>query len=345
MRKLHLDLDPRYCWARKNWADGWYAALHKRVLSKLTSLEVLHLDIRDNQYGPRNSNIIGQPVHRWWPNEAMDELVELRFLPLKHVTVTCVDTSKCGRWPHHSKIDFSEGLAMAEAIRNQLLDYQGKEAQLRVEEQRAAKLERQERLQRQQQLVEEQHQTEDREVRDLVNRLGVWVRQCPLCFVRQCQGWVVDTRHPLVECPDEVRDLVIEEVEELHSIRLSQFGRCCGCGLAQDICARREEVGSRCFQEVDDGVCRYQGIVQSVVAAIMTAGPLEVVEEKIYARMKAQGIWGEDERLDIEEIQQVKQGMLRWFGQIVDWWPIEASVLLQAFYWLTVGLQEWRGMS
>ncbi|KAF4637121.1 hypothetical protein G7Y89_g978 [Cudoniella acicularis] len=74
MRKLHLDLDPRYCWVMKNWADGWYAALHKRVLSKFTSLQVLYLDIRDNQYGPRHADIIGQPVHYWWPNVVMDEL-------------------------------------------------------------------------------------------------------------------------------------------------------------------------------------------------------------------------------------------------------------------------------
>jgi hypothetical protein len=134
MRKLHLDLDPRYCWVRKNWADGWHAALHKRVLSRFTALEVLHLDIRENQYGPRQADRIGHPAHSWWPNVAMDELVELQFLPLKHVTVTCTETSKCDRWPQHSKMDLSERLAMADTIRSRLLDYQGKEAQLRAED-------------------------------------------------------------------------------------------------------------------------------------------------------------------------------------------------------------------
>ena len=47
----------------------------------------------------------------------------------------------------------------------------------------------------------------------------------------------------------------------------------------------------------------YKGIVQSVVAAIMTAGPIEIVEETIYARIKAQGIWGKEEKLDIDEVQ------------------------------------------
>jgi hypothetical protein len=48
--------------------------------------------------------------------------------------------------------------------------------------------------------------------------------------------------------------------------------------------------GSQCFQEVEDGKCWYEGIVQSAVAAIMTAGPLEIVEETIYVRLKAQGM-------------------------------------------------------
>jgi hypothetical protein len=345
MRKLHLDLDPRYCWVRKNWADGWHAALHKRVLSRFTALEVLHLDIRENQYGPRQADRIGHPAHSWWPNVAMDELVELQFLPLKHVTVTCTETSKCDRWPQHSKMDLSERLAMADTIRSRLLDYQGKEAQLRAEEERAARLEearvrrldsareRQERLQR----AKERTQQEECEVRDLKNRLDAWVGQCPLCYVRQYQGWAVDTRHPLEECLDELRDLVIEEVGALQSVRLGQSGSCGRCGLPREIWLRWKEAraGSQCFQEVEDGKCWYKGIVQSAVAAIMTAAPLEIVET-IYARLKAQGIWGEEEKLDIDEVQQVKQDMLRWFGQQVEWGDIEASILLQAFYWLNV---------
>lgn len=355
MRKLHLDLDPRYCWVRENWAAGWHAALHKRVLSRFLALEVLHVDIRDNQYGPHHAAIVGQPAHPWWPNVVMDELVELQFLPLKHVTVTCSETSKCDRWPHHSKMDFSERRAVAEAIRSRLLDYQGKEAQLRIEEERAARLEevrvrrlkgereRQERLRR----VEEQHQQEEREVRDLENRLDTWAGQCPLCYVRQYQGCAVDARHQLEQCPDELRDLVVEEVGALQSVQFDRSGSCGKCGVPREIWLRWEEVGarSRCFQEVEDGGCRYQGIIQSAVAAIMTAGPLEVVEETIYARLKAQGIWGEEEKLYVDEVQEVKQGMLRWFAQDVEWGCIDANVLLQAFYWLTVRLEEWNRKS
>jgi hypothetical protein len=344
MRKLHLDLDPRYCWVRKNWADGWHAALHKRVLSRFTGLEVLHLDITDNQYGPRQANRIGHPAHPWWPNVAMDELVELQFLPLEHVTVTCTNTSKCDRWPHHSKMDFGERLVMADEIRSRLLDYQGKEAQLRAEEERAARLE-EVRVRRLEGARERQErlQQEECEVRDLENRLDAWLGQCPLCHVRQYQGCTIDARHPLEECPEELRALVVEEVGILQSVRFDRSGSCGRCALPREIWLQWEEVGrgSPCFQEVDSK-CRYQGIVKSVVAAIMTAGPLEIVEETIYARMKAQGIWGAEEKLDIGEVQQVKQGMLRWFGQPVEWGGIDTSILLRAFYWLTVGLEEWR---
>ena len=339
MRKLHLDLDPRYCWVMKNWAEGWYAALHKRVLSKFTSLQVLHLDIRENQYGPRHADIIGQPAHYWWPNVAMDELVELQFLPLRDVTVTCMETSKCDRWPEHSRMNFRERLAMADAIRGRLLDYQGKEAQLRLEKERVARRMKQEQERQQRRL--EQNQREGRDV--VEKQLQTWTGQCPLCYVRQCQDWEVDTQHLLKECPDELKDLVIEEVGALDGIHFDQSASCYKCGVAQEICMRWEKAteGSRYFQEVGSE-CQYPGIVRPVIAAIMVVGPLEVVERRVYARMKAKGIWGEEEKLDAEEIKQVKQEMLLWFGQKANCGFMEASVLLQVFYWLAVGLEEWR---
>ena len=200
--------------------------------------------------------------------------------------------------------------------------------------------------QRQQQRfrVEEQYQRESHEVWDLENRLDMWIGKCPLCYVRQCQGWRIDIQHSLDECPDELRGLVVEEVGVLQSIRFERFAGCYDCGVAQKICMRWEDVreGDRCFQRIEDGVCQYRGIVQSVVAAVMIAGPLEMVEEKVYAQMKVKGIWGGGEKLDAEEVKQVKQGMLKWFGQKVHWASIEASVLLQVFYCLTVGLEEWR---
>ena len=48
------------------------------------------------------------------------------------------------------------------------------------------------------------------------------------------------------------------------------------------------------------------------------------------------GVWYTDEK------EEVRRAMLKWFGQKMDWGPIEASVLIQAFYYLTVGLEEWR---
>jgi hypothetical protein len=51
-------------------------------------------------------------------------------------------------------------------------------------------------------------------------------------------------------------------------------------------------------------------------AAVMTAGPLEIVEDTLHGWMNGHGIWRDEEKLDIDEVQQ---GMLRWFGQQVEW--------------------------
>jgi len=38
-----------------------------------------------------------------------------------------------------------------------------------------------------------------------------------------------------------------------------------------------------------------------VVAAIMVAGPLEVVDEEVWSYMRAEGIWGANEKLEASE--------------------------------------------
>jgi hypothetical protein len=200
--------------------------------------------------------------------------------------------------------------------------------------------------QRQQQRlrIRDQNQREGHEVWDLEDRLDMWVGKCALCYVRKCQGSDVDIQHPFEECQDDMHELVAEEIKALEGIQFERFTGCFDCGVAQKICSRWEEVreGSRCFKRVEDGVCQYRGVVQPVVAAIMVAGPLEVVKQAVYARMKVEGIWGTGEQLSEEDIEEMKRGMLRWFGKRVKWGLMEASVLLQVFYWLTVGLEEWR---
>jgi hypothetical protein len=226
-------------------------------------------------------------------------------------------------------MDFGERLAMAKPIRNRLLDYQGKAAQVRAEEGKGARLEqnrvrrlkmdreRQERLWR----AKERSKQQERKVCDLENRLNTWVGKCPLCYIRQHQGNVIDARHPLKECSDKLRDLVIEEVEVLQRVRLDRSGGCNRCGMPRKMWLRWKDLraGSPCFDDIEDSQCRFQGIVRSVVAAILTAGPLEIVEEAIYSRLKAQGIWGEGEKLELGEVQEVQQGMLRWFGEEIEW--------------------------
>jgi hypothetical protein len=39
-------------------------------------------------------------------------------------------------------------------------------------------------------------------------------------------------------------------------------------------------------------VCQYIRIIQEVVAAMMVAGPLDMVKAGLYDQMKAEGIWG-----------------------------------------------------
>ena len=70
----------------------------------------------------------------------MKELMELQFLPLKVVTVTCMETSKRHSWPKHSEMNHGERLNMAENLRTKLLDFQGKIEQSREERERKIKL-------------------------------------------------------------------------------------------------------------------------------------------------------------------------------------------------------------
>jgi hypothetical protein len=195
--------------------------------------------------------------------------------------------------------------------------------------------------------IQAKNQQEGQEVWDLEHRLDMWVGKCPLCYIQQCQGLEVDIQHPFDKCPDELHGLVAEEVEVLKGIKYKRFASCYDCGVAQKICMRWEEIreGNISFKRVKNGVCQYGGIVRAVVAAMMIVGPLEVVEENVYRGMKVEGIWGSNEKLNEEEVKQVKTGMLRWFGEKVNWASMEASVLLQVLYRLTVGLEEWRRRS
>ncbi len=182
------------------------------------------------------------------------------------------------------------------------------------------------------------------EVWDLENRLDQWVGKCPLCYVRTCTGGPVDFRHRLDECVDPEQELVRTEVQALQQIQFQEYASCYGCGVTQQVCTRWEEIreGNRKFERIQGGVCQYEEIVRPVVAAIMVAGPLEVVDQEVWSYMRAEGIWGANEKLEASEEAEVKRGMLVWFGQRVVWGLVEASVLLQVFYRLTVGLEVWK---
>jgi RecQ family ATP-dependent DNA helicase len=191
-------------------------------------------------------------------------------------------------------------------------------------------------------VVEEQD--EAHEVWDLENRLDSWVGKCPLCYVRQCQGWEVHPQHAFEQCPDVLSAQVAEEVQKLQQIRFERYASCTFCKVAQQVCSRWAEtrVGSRRFREVPQGICQYAGIIQPAVAAMMMAAPLEVVEVGVYDVMRQEGIWGQGPKLYGEEAAEVQRVMMIWFSRKIIWGSMEGSVLLRIFYRLTVGLEEWR---
>jgi hypothetical protein len=179
---------------------------------------------------------------------------------------------------------------------------------------------------------------------DLENRLDQWVGKCPLCYVRKCTGSAVNFQHTLEECVDPEQELVAQEVGVLQSIQFQRYASCYDCGVAQQICTQWEEIreGNGKFVQIKGGVCQYDRIVRPVVAAIMVAGPLEVVDQAVWSYMRAEGIWGANEKLEASEEAEVKRWMLKWFGQKVIWGTIEASVLLQVFYRSTARLEDWK---
>jgi hypothetical protein len=189
--------------------------------------------------------------------------------------------------------------------------------------------------QQQQQRVQMQahHRQAGGKVWDLEHRLEQWVRKCPLCYVRTCTGSPVDFRHRFNDCVDAEQELVHTEVQALQQIQFQEYASCYDCGVTQQVCTRWKEIreGQQKFERMEGGVCQYIEIVRPVVAAIMVAGPLEVVENEVWSYMRDQGIWGARQVLEASEEGEVKRGMLVWFGQRVIWGLVESSVLLQVF--------------
>jgi len=201
--------------------------------------------------------------------------------------------------------------------------------------------------QRQRQQPRVQAQARNRQagcaVWDLENRLDQWVGKCPLCYIRTCMGSPVDFRHRLDECVDPEQELVRTEVHALQQIPFQAYAGCYHCGVPQQVCTRWGEIreGPRTFEQIPAGVCQYAEIVRPVVAAMMVAGPFEVVDQEVWSYMRAAGIWGAHETLEASEEAEVKRGMLVWFGQRVVWGLVEASILVQVFSRLVVRFDRW----
>ena len=115
------------------------------------------------------------------------------------------------------------------------------------------------------------------------NRLDYWVGKCPLCYVRRCTGSLVNFRHTLDQCVDPEQELVRTEVQALERIQFQEYASCYDCGVTQQVCTKWEEIqeGNRKFKRIQGGVYQYAGIVRPVVAAIIVAGLLKVVDQEV----------------------------------------------------------------
>lgn len=229
-----------------------------------------------------------------------------------------------------SSIRFDQGFAGDSMTRDEQETFTAQQAQRRQ--------------QRWQSVVQEQD--EGREVWDIESRLDSWVGKCALCYVQQCNGKKVDVRHGFEECPDGLRSTVAGEIKKLDGIRFERFASCTFCRIAQKVCSRWEETysGSRRFRQAEGGVCQYAGIIGPAVAAMMIAGPLEVVQDGVFTPMREEGIWGRGDNWQENEddVAEVMRVMKIWFGRKIIWGSMEASVYLRVFYRLTVGIEEWK---
>ena len=170
----------------------------------------------------------------------------------------------------------------------------------------------------------------------------MWVRKCLLYYMQKCQGQIVNVRHKLEAYNDQQQELVVDKAKALQGIKFEQFVGYYDCRVVQQICRQQEDIQEerRRFRQVEGRICQYEEVVQPVITAIIVTGLLEVVEEKIYAKMKAQRIQGAEEKLDKDKIKAVLQAIIKQFTQKVNQRSIKASVLLQGFYQLTIRLED-----
>ena len=122
--------------------------------------------------------------------------------------------------------------------------------------------------------------------------------------------------YKLKEYVDEEYEIVASEVKVLKKIDFERYVSCYDCGVAQQIYMRWEEIykGNQKFERIKEGVCQYEGIIWLIVIVIMIVGLLEVVDQEVWLYIRAEGIWGANEKLNTGKKVKVKKGMLKQFG-------------------------------
>jgi hypothetical protein len=151
------------------------------------------------------------------------------------------------------------------------------------------------------------------------------MEECPICHVRKMAGHDVNAAHKLQACMDENREIVSVEIAKLQEIKFAAGVSCQLCAVPQETCH-----DSMYFTRQGKERCLYSEIVREAVAAIMVVGP-DAVVEKMYAWMRSEGVWSENEVLSKDELQEVTQMMLKWFSRRASWRDFDASVLVQVF--------------
>ena len=121
LKKLHLDLDPRYSWREEHWAYFWFSVLNRSLLKKFPAVHTVHIDITGNR-SVRNSDWVGG-VRRMRADTEFNMLLDLWILAPEVLTVTCMDTYNV---KDDTLMDHSQRVRMAEGIRAKLLS-DGKE--------------------------------------------------------------------------------------------------------------------------------------------------------------------------------------------------------------------------
>jgi RecQ family ATP-dependent DNA helicase len=161
------------------------------------------------------------------------------------------------------------------------------------------------------------------EVMELERTLERWHQRCPICYIQIVDDAVA--MHPITECPQPAAEIINGHVEKMFRTmtdgrKYAPFSCCFPCGVPQAICQQFEPSPHGGWRQMAGIKCQFPGVVIPTVVSIMHLDP-GGCSEPVYQWMEADGV-------DRDRDDQV----YTWFGQKVRWGGIEATRLVQVFY-------------